>query len=114
MKPLKSSCLYFTSTGIQTLDLCVTSATHKKNFWANKQTKREMVIKLIQYSQGVLEGFFQLQLTEWDVLIIKRFNVILAIVFFFFVIYAKLFKLFKIILLRFIQLFHHLFPPVPL
>ena len=71
MKPLKSSCLYITSTGIQTLDLCDTSAVHKKNYWANKQTKREMVIKSIQYSQGDVRGVIQLQLTEWDVLIIS-------------------------------------------
>lgn len=73
MKPLKSSCLYITSTGIQTLDLCDTSAAHKKNYWANKQNKRAMVIKLIQYSQGGFRGVIQLQLTEWDVLIINAF-----------------------------------------
>ena len=66
MKPLKS-CLYITSTEIQTLDLCDTSAAHKKNYWANKQTKREIVIMLIQYSQGGFRGVIQLQLTEWDV-----------------------------------------------
>ena len=71
MKPLKSSCLYITSTGIQTLDLCDTSAAHKRNYWANKQTKQEMVIKLIQYNQGDFRGVIQLQLTEWDVLIIS-------------------------------------------
>ena len=45
MKPLQSLCLYITSTGIQTLDLCDTSAAHKNNYWANKQTKWEMFIK---------------------------------------------------------------------
>lgn len=73
MKPLKSSCLYITSTGFQTLDRCDTSAARKKNYWANKQNKRAMVIKLIQYSQGGFRGVIQLQLTEWDVLIINAF-----------------------------------------
>ena len=48
---------------IQTLDLGDTSAAHEKN-WANKQTEWEMVIKLIQYSQGGFRSVIQLQLID--------------------------------------------------
>ena len=71
MKPLKS-CLYITSTEIQTLDLCDIPVQHTKTIieLTNKLNGRcSLKNKLIQYSQGGFRGV--IQLTEWDVLIIS-------------------------------------------